>query len=238
MSSASRTITIILMAIIMLPGCGFARAAQIHEPNDGGGVGVEPLPPMISNFTMQKPENSPLGQIRAVIQVSDFNGVEDICNVSIALYHFDQIQASASFRQYDVNCNITKRNPQFIDTFGGFLAKSYWEILPKESPRWYGPIAFRLEFFFQPVPVTDVRIKAEDTTKKQVEITVSVSPSARASLIREAYIPWVIAVVIATIVAIAVLWIRNSSNRLAKIAEKRKKAMGALAPSGKGEAQK
>jgi hypothetical protein len=86
--------------------------------------------------------------------------------------------------------------------------------------------------------VTDVKIESKDRTGLGIVISTSISPSARPSKIKEAYIPWMIALVIASIIAIALLWIRNSSNRLAKIAEESKRRMGkAPIPAGAGDAK-
>lgn len=178
---------------------------------------------MVSNLTMQRAEESPLGEIRVVVVVSDYNGFEDIYTVSVALYYFDDLQTSARFVQYDIRDNTTTRNPRFEDTFGGFLTQhATWQNV--KSTNWIEEnTSLRVEFFFQPVPVTDVEVGSNDLTMMSISISVSISPSARPSTIRDPYIPWTIALVIGATVAGAFFWVRKTSNGLARLAEQRRR---------------
>ena len=201
-----------------------------------GSIGVDPVPPMISNFTMETPDKNPLREIRVLLVMSDYNGFEDISTVNISLYYYDELQASAYARQdSDVPYSVW-----FEDIFGGFLDKDNSDASYIKSSNWIEENTSRkFEFYFKPVPVTDVKIESKDRSGLGIVISTAISPSARPSKIKEAYIPWMIALVIASIVAIALLWIRNSSNRLAKIAEQSRKKVGKLPlPVGAGDAKR
>jgi hypothetical protein len=85
-----------------------------------------------------------------------------------------------------------------------------------------------------------VRVASEEDGFKAIlsdgkakQITMDFARDVDAPKIKDAYIPWAIAIVIASVATIAMMWIRNGSNRLAKIAEGRKGAMG-RPPTGAG----
>lgn len=229
--SASSLIALVALALLSSGALGSTHAPALPL----GQIGVDPVPPMISNFTMETPDKNPLREIRISINISDYNGFEDISMMSISLYYFNDLQASARYTQYEDNTSV--KIDRFEDTFGGFLDTTHSDVGYIKSSNWIEEnTTLRIEFYFKPVPATDVRLFAKDRTDLSIFISTSISPSARPSKIKEAYIPWMIALVIASIIAVALLWIRNSSNRLAKIAEESKRRMGtAPIPAGTGD---
>ena len=218
-----------LAVVLLMPGVAGSRDTPVVP---SGSIGVDPVPPWISNFTMEKPEQSSLGEIRVSIVLSDYNGFEDISTADISLYYFNEMQAKAQYSQYEDN--TTTKIDRFDDQFGGFLDRMHCDAnYIKSSNRVEENTSLKIEFFFKPVPVTDVSLSSKDRTGLGITISISISPSARPSKIKDAYIPWAIAIVIASVATVAMTWIRNGSNRLAKIAEGRKGAM-VRPPTGAG----
>jgi len=217
----SRGVIIWLVFIVMV--CPSAISDPGCSPgHPQGQIGVDPVPPMVSSLKMETPDKNPLREIRISLNISDYNGFEDIATVEVSLYYFNEKQANAKYTQYEDNTSI--KVDRFEDLFGGFLDLKNSDAYYSTSSNWIEQnTTLRIEFYFKPVPVTDLMISASDRTGMSIHISTAITPSARPSKIKEAYIPWVISIVIASIAAIALFWIRNTSNRLAKIAEEQRR---------------